>query len=749
LTEAEVDAVIWHAPRPLLREVIPTLYRKLSAGWELANPARAGEREDSGFRHPLPQFLPQATFDDLDAADVIIRLPGVNREPEFLGVDHALFETCPGRASKRYSLRPGDPGNWHPLSDRLAGGDLRVTADSVYSGAVALGVVGGTRVYQPIQATLVQHAPTISESSFGSWDWESSFRTEGTGRAMRLPGGTVWTRAFSGVDAFLHRDRSAVEVTRYAASSTYELLIRNGNSLRGRVVLERITPEGTVPEAVGYRMSVDALRVHIQRDHLLGLHPVPPDIHARFRVEYFLHLLRSSPVISAQAGKFQADLLGQTAVAMLAATALRQRCSLRDAQALLTDVRPRTASQVMATFFQSASVGAGPVNQGRVRRRIRQLWSDPVVAAEVIRLEAALWDSPDAAFFEWYKRRYAVTLAQAVRSAVTSREDRVSEDDLMADVVWTADGGADIYITELSPGGLGLIEQIWRHLREDPSQFTDGLDHALDYCPRCENTAHLLRTVAAARVPHPPRRIATAFRAVRAARDVAGARAARRHLVAALRAENLSASRDAVVSLITRILGPGSGPRTDYLFDGLNRLWRRREARLGVSIDSRVFAYLCVTRGRVRRILIDRIREVGEGRTPSRRQLFALVQQLLLLGCPDSCPECLDQPNRFAAGIRPSRGLARFNLGHGGAEVSADTYPADWPLLVRQELAARAVVRLRAGPTALPAVASLLPDLLSEEVEAGFLLLPIRVRRVDRERDDVVLTLDLRDADHG
>ena len=69
----------------------------------------AGDHEDSGFRHPLPQFLPQATFDDLDAADVIIQLPGRNREPEFLGVDHALFETCPGRASKRYSLRPGDP----------------------------------------------------------------------------------------------------------------------------------------------------------------------------------------------------------------------------------------------------------------------------------------------------------------------------------------------------------------------------------------------------------------------------------------------------------------------------------------------------------------------------------------------------------------------------------------------------------------------------------------------------------------
>src|SRR5262249_24473424 len=104
LSESEVDAVIWHAPRPLLREVIPTLYRKLSAGGRLAHPPRGNDREDAGFRHPLPGILPQATFDDLDAADVVIQLPGTNREPEFLGVDHAMFETCPGRASKRYTL---------------------------------------------------------------------------------------------------------------------------------------------------------------------------------------------------------------------------------------------------------------------------------------------------------------------------------------------------------------------------------------------------------------------------------------------------------------------------------------------------------------------------------------------------------------------------------------------------------------------------------------------------------------------
>jgi hypothetical protein len=742
LTEAEVNAVIWHAPRPLLREVIPTLYRKIDANWRLADPARASEAEDAGRRDPLPTILPEATFDDLDAADVVIQLPGA--DPEMLGVDHALFETCPGRASKRYSFRPGAAGNWHPLSDQLAGGEIRVTADSVYPGGVALGVVGGACVFQPVRAPLVQHAPTISESSFGSWDWESAFRAEGDCRHAPLPVGTVWAGAFSGVEAFLHRDHAAVEVTRYARSCQYEMLARNQTPVRGRVVLERSGPDGVVPEAVGFRIAVDALRVRIRPEHLAGLPLVPPDILARFRVDYFLHLLRVSPVVSAQAGAFQIDLLGHTAVAMLAATAIHNHVTLRDAQPLLVN-RPGAADRVMATFFQAAGAGNG----GRVRARIRELWTDPAVRAEIIRLEAALWDPPGADFATWCRQRYAITLAQAIRAAVASRDDNVSEDDLMADVVWTEDGGAEVYITELSPGGLGLIEQIWRRLREDPSQFTDGLDHAIDHCPRCANTEHLLGAVAASRNRSGPRRVARAFRAVRAARDLAAAERARRQLARALRAEGLAASRDGIVSLLIRVLGAGSSPTTDSLFHGLNRLWRRREADLGVAIDARLFAYLCVTRGGVRRVLRDRIRQVGGGRTPTRRQLFALAQQMILLGCLDSCPECLDQPNRFAPRFRPSRALARFYLGHGGVEISVDANPTNWPALVRSELAASTVVRLRVGPALIAAVTTALVDLLAEEVEAGFLLLPIRVRRIDLEGADLILTLDLRDATHG
>jgi hypothetical protein len=82
-------------------------------------------------------------------------------------------------------------------------------------------------------------------------------------------------------------------------------------------------------------------------------------------------------------------------------------------------------------------------------------------------------------------------------------------------------------------------------------------------------------------------------------------------------------------------------------------------------------------------------------------------------------------------------------------EVSADAHPADWPALIRAELTARATARLRVGRAGLASVASGLPHLLAEEVEVDYLLLPIRIRRIEESGADTLLTFDLRDAIHG
>jgi hypothetical protein len=108
--------------------------------------------------------------------------------------------------------------------------------------------------------------------------------------------------------------------------------------------------------------------------------------------------------------------------------------------------------------------------------------------------------------------------------------------------------------------------------------------------------------------------------------------------------------------VIGRLLQPSSAPATDAWFDGLNRLWANREGQLGVPIDTRVFAYLLVDSPYVRQRFSTMIQRMT-GQQPTEAQLFARIQDFLLPGCHDSCPQCLTNTNRFASGVRPSREL--------------------------------------------------------------------------------------------
>ena len=47
------------------------------------------------------------------------------------------------------------------------------------------------------------------------------------------------------------------------------------------------------------------------------------------------------------------------------------------------------------------------------------------------------------------------------------------------------------------------------------------------------------------------------------------------------------------------------------------------------------------------------------GQAPSEAQLFARVQEFLIEGCHDTCPQCLRNSNRFTFDIQPSRSLSR------------------------------------------------------------------------------------------
>jgi hypothetical protein len=172
---------------------------------------------------------------------------------------------------------------------------------------------------------------------------------------------------------------------------------------------------------------------------------------------------------------------------------------------------------------------------------------------------------------------------------------------------------------------------------------------------------------------------------------------------------------------------------------------KRHGSRLGLELDPRVFAYLCVHYPPARRRVAKIFEEIG-GISPNDGQIYAILQHFLIQGCKDSCPECLDHPNRFNDFGRPSRFLAESWLNVKIPEVSVES--DDWGHLAMQNLQVYGQVQVLAGTSRLAGVAKILQGFLAEELEMDYLLLPISIAGVKRSGPEWKIILQVKETGH-
>jgi len=754
LSEVELDAILWHSPRPLLRHVVPTLLRKLQAHWRYANPKLSEEFEDKSLNRPLPQYLPAATFSELGGIGARLQFPPTEqREDEHLPISRALFEACPGRVSKRYALRVREEGYWLHFSSQLLQrpGSSTVSIRELFRDRILIGEVGGVLVYQPQTLELAHRPVDVLDSSNGSWNWESQLHVLSEGISLPVFTSSPWNEIADECRAHLHRDHSGIEIVRFSSSVSFEVRLRKGRTTRGVLTIQSDSDEiNNQNEAVGFQLQADGLAVKLNKD-LLQNYVDPDEIRtSRFRPDYYLSEMKSCPVLSGCMNSFLLEWMWQTSLAMLSEVAIEHRCSLSQAQQILRGNRVEAATRVMDSIFQIRDVGvAGEESEARLRDRIIEQWTDTTVVDRLEELERLLWEPLGEPYQLWIKRRYVSTLAQAIRAAVVSRLSDVSEDDLIVDVVWKDEGEAEIYLTETNAGGLGQVEAVVKELRQSPERFIDGVRFALSFCRRHFLTRNLIDLLGFAVSREEPNELRNAFEAARSAKGFEQLAEAKHMLRQTLEQAGFDSSREVVVAVVTKLLRAGSSRRSDSTMHLLNRAWRRQENKLGVGMDARTFAYACIRYAPARRRLVQLFRELSGGEDPTDSQLYAAVQQLLLSDCEDSCPECLDHPNQFNDFGRPSRSLALAWLGLSLSEIFVKENPKDWLNRLRTILLSEFRVRLVAEPSSLPEVASGLQGLLAEEIEARGLLLPVSITAIERKGVAWAVTLQVKGVPLG
>ena len=748
LKDSEIDSLIWDEPRPLLVGAVPTLLRKLEKRWKYADPLRAGEIEDNKINRPIPSYLPAATFSGVGGFDTELLFPETEEKaPEVLSVFRAINEACPGRVSKRYSLRVNENGYWLPFSANLINSEWLtiVGTKDLYRDRIMVGTVGDTVVFQPMSLELAHRDDIVLDTSNGHWNWKFNVTTNTDGKIVPLALRRPWSKLIKRTVSHLHRNNAHLEVTRYATDSSFELRYQTGGGNRGTLKLGSVRDDGNLQEeAVGFRMDADGVVVELSKDFVNEVKDVNSNRQSRFRPDYFLHRLLTCETLTPIINNFMIEWVWQIDMAMLAATALANRCSLQDAQEKLSGKRPKVANAVMDRILRVGD-GEGEDESSKLKDRLLEVWKNGIVISRIEELERVLWDELDGEYDEWIRERLVYTVAQGLRLATTYHCGDLGDDEINVDVDRN-EQSVNVCLSEAGPGGLGQIETLTSNIQKSPHVFDETLRHAVTECRRGTMERNLLEIVEQAVKYGANNDVARAFGNVRNAKGYDGLTRAKDNLTNVLQSAGLDSSRDTIVALQTRILRPGSTGDTDLLVHFLNKAWRRKETKLSVSIDPKAFAYVCAQFVPLRRRLTAILRSLGGNQSPSESQVLTMVEQLLFPICTDSCPECLGGSKSYNSNVRPSRDLVTEVLEFRDEVLELSSADEDWMKSVRQLLLIHNRVLVVFDNTLRAPAVRFLQKLLVEEVEIGFNFVPISISGVKRRHGKWEVLVELRNT---
>jgi hypothetical protein len=737
--QRNVDAILWDAPRPLMRQVVPALLKELE--WIPVG------TESSGRNWPIAEYIPKSTFSEIDSHEIAVTFTNDAQKEASIESSRFLFEFCPGRVSKRFATRRGEVGYWPTVSSALTGATpCYLDVASVASGVTFIRELDGVPVYEAQGVTVTPRPANIRDSSQGSWDAQFYAESVGAGTDAGMFGSGVFGQVFSSTRAYLHRNNDGIRVLRYADRGSYEILGDRDLVIRGRFALATgVSAEGDQQrQAIGFERVTDGLIFDVDARHLVDFPALPNTLLERFRTDRFLHELLQSETLQRGANSFAIGYLFQTSLTMLSATALAQRCSLKEAQRMLKGRRGVAAAAAIGRLLGGADdddLQAG-ANPARRHTQIVSLWGDPVVEATVEAAEKLLWEPKSWADSPWLVRRYVETLAQAINSAIVALLPDAPEGDLAVDVLILADQFR-IIVSETTGGGLGHVESLLMKMVGDATQFERAVRSSLVHCAHESESTSVLGLAEQTRRGEAKPLMVEALAAIRRARSFSQIESAKETLRRHMTTVGLDASRASVLGIMSAVLRPGSNGQTDRWIRGLNVLWRQKSAGLGIAIPTAVFAYWCSRHSPISRRFSATLEDIA-GETPSDQQLFLALEGLLQEGCADSCPECLGTGRPTQIETKPSRSLALNWIGLSQEESPLRYRTEHWMPRVRESLSQQGRATIVSALADLDACISTLGELCVDPIEADYLLVAASLTELRRSGLDWVMVWETR-----
>ena len=771
LNESQVRSVMWEEPRSLMYSVLPTTHRQLVTEWK---------NERSTRNHPLIGFIPAALFGDLNLPEVEIEWPSPawrNQEPEgdAMPLLQAMRAFAPGKVSRRFSAKPDDPSLWIPLPD-LAGGrqaiDIsKVCLDLNRTELEPASLREGTRttqirLFRPWRLVLEVVPENVLPQSNSRLDWRSEFIATNEPSAWLPPKGTGWNNIIEGISFQLHADGTQAQIRRFTVGATAETRLRNNPALEIKTQLDFCVGDGE-PAALGFDFMADAVVFKVRIPANLTQIWLDRNDYAKrsIRTAFFRSLVLDDPSLRVIANSFALERLQEIYLSAVSAWAARkvargEDCSISQA---VSEVHEEGIEKVIDLAFESIFRTVDPalvadddddspaIDDPRLVSRLRELISDTSVMARMRQHASALGTELSneqlLSFGSWLRKRYETTLGQALLTAARVLCPQTDAGDLLLDInprVETSESAratdtTELWLSEESPGGTGVMEQFVREYSLDPRRFFGLLDAA---CAPAEFEVVDEQLVRAVRQSCEDVSLAPLLNATRSAIGNDAAIKSAQALVDAFSLRGVRVTASVRAAMFARLVRPGTSSATDQLFRILVAERDRIETDLGIEIDARVFAYVASELSEVRRMLD----EVIGGANHPLYWYFEQVYSLLWPRGSQLRAQALSSYNPFVVFAEADR-LLLDRTADPNTEVRLDqTLDEEWYRRVSEAISNHGVVKITTDQANLSLLRTAILRLAATPLDVGFLTLFPLPSRVTIEQGCASVTLRIREV---
>jgi hypothetical protein len=777
-SEDTIEVLLWDPPRALMNAVLPTLLRRLKSGWRIAG--KNDTLDNFVKNNPLPEFVPGQLFGDLNLPEVTLRSPAQQHDAEermdVLPIVQAMREFAPGRVSHRFGVMNAYARHWVPPRDLTSPGRQRLELSNIASRYDELGRFEryddngnavSIRCVRPREIQLVVPNQRVMDSSNAVLAWNTQINPMVPGTPVDLPAPSRWASIVIGMEFFVHNLNSPLEIRRFATESKATLNFRNGQT--NETILqfvedrgESLPPGNPDPVALGFAVDVDGLVVRFR---------VPGDLTTRLtenaamlrclRVARFRDAIAGDPTLEGIANIFQIRWLSQIYLSALARLAISRGSTLKDSwDGSVTEPEALSFPEVLGVIFQSLAISSQSDEgsdtddlledvQQKLLSDLQELLAEPLVIDALSRHASVLWETPGETWTPWLIRKFKTTLGSAILDGIQQLCTDLDAGDLLVDIepgprptnsIGKPEDSEEIWITEKTVGGGGIIESFLIRYREDPRRFFDLAENALrpsDYEIADQQLTLLLDWL------HSPSEAAiqekvSAYREAASKNHQAHA-AAFDVLLKTLTQRGLFTCHTVIAAMANRILRPGSNHETDKLLHRMITSWRQREETLGVEIDPRILAYLESDNDAVDNV----IRDPGDNAIEVNRRQWRFNTLFSLLWPRGAVARSarLSASNPYDALPETEREIVRLFLDREATRVSVeaeDWYQQACDLLVRES-----EVILTVQPDGLQKIRNALLEVMTAPIDSGFMLLHPKVNRVDRSENSIEIQLSL------